>query len=884
MKFATKFLIWILFLSAMGIIVALVVNFVKDRKTERLQREEEERERLRLLAEFWQSKAEWIFAAHGQFQTFVKIENGYFAKSLFDNWKEEFASLLTAIKDSPFMSLGLDPNLKTAIIEIQEFSSNGETIRSQWNKQFVNSEMLTFANLFQNIEGKQLDEQQKIAVVTDEDNNLVIAGAGSGKTTTIVGKVKYLQQRHAVRPSDVLLISFTNKSATSLAERIGEEGFEALTFHKFGLRVIAETEGVKPSIYDENQFPLFLQQNFEELSREPAYLKNLTDYFLQYLKPPKSQFEFQSQGEYIQYLKDQNFRTYKPVPVNVGGIITLQREAVKSIEECLLANFLLFNGVNYEYERKYEFDTATKTYQQYKPDFTILTNGSKIYLEHFALSAAGEVPKYFTKNGETYQEAKTRYWEKINWARELHKANNTALIETHSHQFSDGTVFDHLEAELLAHGVKLSPLSIEQKWKKIQEAAKDEIDSILSLCGTFITLLKSNDYFFDDLERKNKDVKDPFMQRRNSAFFGVVRPLFERYTTELISRKEIDFSDMINKATTLLRNKKYHRAYKYVIVDEFQDISIGRYKLLQAIKSADRMTRLFCVGDDWQSIYRFTGSDIALFKNFQDYFGFTERSNIETTYRYSTPLLTISNAFIAKNPNQSNKMLRALGNASNTPYFLHYSSGDDDTSTLVEVFNQMLAQSKGTSMPSVFILGRYGFDITRIKNENKSLQIDVSSGSIRYVNQTVDGTRQIIEASYLTVHKAKGLEADIVIILNCNAGRYGFPAGLSDDPVLNLLLSEADQFENGEERRLFYVAMTRAKRAVYFITDSYRKSKFILELEMDQQLNTDLKCPECKTADLVLRKTGVARTGSPYRFYGCSNYMYGCGYTDTVFL
>ncbi len=174
----------------------------------------------------------------------------------------------------------------------------------------------------------------------------------------------------------------------------------------------------------------------------------------------------------------------------MGGIVTLQREAVKSVEECLLANFLLFNGISYEYEQKYEFDTATIAYQQYKPDFTIQANGTKIYLEHFALSASGDVPKFFAKAGETYQQAKSRYWQKIQWARELHKAHNTALIETQSYQFADGSVFDYLEAQLLFHGVKLSPLSDEQKWKKIQEAAKDELDSILSLCGTFITAPK----------------------------------------------------------------------------------------------------------------------------------------------------------------------------------------------------------------------------------------------------------------------------------------------------------------------------------------------------------------------------------------------------------
>lgn len=134
------------------------------------------------------------------------------------------------------------------------------------------------------------------------------------------------------------------------------------------------------------------------------------------------------------------------------------------------------------------------------------------------------------------------------------------------------------------------------------------------------------------------------------------------------------------------------------------------------------------------------------------------------------------------------------------------------------------------------------------------------------------------------MHKSKGLEADIVILLNCNAGRYGFPAGLSDDAVLNLLLSEADQYENGEERGLFYVAMTRARHAVYFIADAFRKSKFVLEIEMNRQSHTKSKCPRCKTADVVLRKEGIAKNGSPFRYYGCANYRYGCDYSKTVFL
>src|SRR5690606_352570 len=114
-------------------------------------------------------------------------------------------------------------------------------------------------------------------------------------------------------------------------------------------------------------------------------------------------------------------------------------------------------------------------------------------------------------------------------------------------------------------------------------------------------------------------------------------------------------------------------------------------------------------------------------------------------------------------------------------------------------------------------------------------------------------------------------EADIVIIINCNSGKHGFPSEMSDDKVLNLLLSEADQFENGEERRLFYVAMTRAKEQVFFVANESFKSKFITEIEIDTDEKKLPKCPNCKTADLIIKKKGIASNGSKYAFVGCTN-------------
>jgi DNA helicase-4 len=343
---------------------------------------------------------------------------------------------------------------------------------------------------------------------------------------------------------------------------------------------------------------------------------------------------------------------------------------------------------------------------------------------------------------------------------------------------------------------------------------------------------------------------------------------------------------MINKATEYISSRKYKKKISYVIIDEFQDISIGRYNLVKEIKKANPSCRLFCVGDDWQSIYRFTGSDIALFKDFSKYFGVTEQSKIETTYRFHNPLIDLSSKFIQKNPNQAKKELHSIGGDKKTNYKIKYSKGRDDTGTLIDIFNELVIAHDDVEDKKITILARHNFDLKKwVKNENDLLSID-KENNISYQFRTEDGGVKNIHANFQSVHSAKGLEADIVIIINCNAGKHGFPNQMSDDPTLNLLLGEADQFENGEERRLFYVAMTRAKEMLYLIADSSNESKFISEIGVEDNQNSNIKCPFCKSGNMLPRKSAISTRGSRsrYVFYGCSNWaMFKCKGRDTRF-
>jgi DNA helicase-4 len=159
---------------------------------------------------------------------------------------------------------------------------------------------------------------------------------------------------------------------------------------------------------------------------------------------------------------------------------------------------------------------------------------------------------------------------------------------------------------------------------------------------------------------------------------------------------------MINKASNYIESKKIILNYKYIIIDEFQDISIGRYKLIKAIKTNKPSCKLFCVGDDWQSIYRFTGSDISLFKNYEDYFGFTIKSKIETTYRFHNPLIKLSSEFILKNKNQNEKNLKSISSNKKTEYEVIYSEDDDNTFSVKRIFEQIIENDSSANLRSGF--------------------------------------------------------------------------------------------------------------------------------------------------------------------------------------
>ncbi|MEM5948940.1 UvrD-helicase domain-containing protein [Spirochaetia bacterium 38H-sp] len=471
----------VIILLLTGLTIAGLIYYRWDKE----QKRKKEEERQKLFA-FFKSKLDSISKAVRQFYAHLDYTNGYFTNYQLTVWETQNDILYKEIKDKPFENIQLESEEVKTIKNFLKYFSSSESLRTEHNKNFVKEELKNYSRFFDNIKGRKLDLQQRTAIVTDEDNNIIIAGAGSRKTTTTIGKVNYVIDRYKVRPSEILLISFTRKSAQNLNDRIKIDGVEAKTFHKFGKDIIAEVEGRQPSIFDESQFRPLLTRYFNELLQNKNYLRKVTKYFTVFLKPSKAQSEFENQGDYIQYIKDQNFRTYKLKEVPVRGRMTYKMEVVKSIEECKIANFLLFNSIDYKYEEQYEIKTADMERRQYKPDFSIYQNGTRIYLEHFGISRNGDIPQWFTKDGQTYEEAKCEYNSKINWARNLHQRHGTILIETFSYKMAEGTLFENLTKNLTEAGIILTPKTPQEIWEIINNAAEDKVNNFITLFQTFI--------------------------------------------------------------------------------------------------------------------------------------------------------------------------------------------------------------------------------------------------------------------------------------------------------------------------------------------------------------------------------------------------------------
>lgn len=499
------------------------------------------------------------------------------------------------------------------------------------------------------ISGYFLDQEQQAIVLDDSKYLLVVAGAGSGKTLTILGKINYLVKYRQVDPNQILCISFTKKAADSLKTKIESEfGFTmpVYTFHKLSIELLKEG----------NRFYEIADSNL---------LENMIHQFFQ--------------------------------------------ETILRSQQMMI-----------------------------------------IFLRYFKVKVRGNIQNQYLK---------------------------------------------------FYHGKYSQVLLLEK------------------LFATFIHLLKCNNYSLEDFSRFLKQARKTikyFQYRKEKYFLILSLNIYLLYQDYLEENQEIDFNDMILKATKQVKNSGTAKKYQYIIIDEYQDTSYIRFRLVKEILEKTG-AKLMVVGDDFQSIYRFTGCDLALFLNFKDYFKEAKVMKIQNTYRNSQELIKIAGDFVMKNKKQIYKKLRSSKSLDYPVQLIYY---DDIESKFQELVTTIYENTK----KPIMVLGRNNKDIELVLGR-KFVQKEDS--------QIVYQENPNIFLYYLTAHKSKGLEEENVILINLTNQTLGFPSQIKEERVLRFVSRIAEQYPYSEERRLFYVALTRTKNYVYLLVPKKNPSIFVTELVHD---------------------------------------------------
>ena len=785
----------------------------------------------------------------------------YFAYSEMERFKESLAAV-EACEKKVFPKYAQYVTNDT-VKQLLSIKKDIEPLRQTHNNEFVANELKVNQSYFDTVLGKYpLDPQQRDSIVKLEDNCLVIASAGSGKTSTILGKAKYMVEKRHIDPSKVLLITFTRKAANELHDRMNIEGMTCSTFHALAYHIIAQVTGQAPSICD-GEVPLNVFQKL--ILNNPDFLHSINNYIINQQSLMGLEHDYTDAFSYFEDRKKYGIQALFP---DVDGKIVFTR----SEEEKRLVSLLTQWGVMFRYESPYQFKTVTKENRQYKPDFTIYYQDSQgqwkwVYLEHFAIDAKGNVPLWFGEaNRGGWKMANEKYKESICWKRITHTRCGTTLIETTSADFRNGTVEQKLLTQLRRAGVPIKERTDRELYDLLVKRNRKLEKSVYTLILSFITLMKANEKTIDSLLDELQGLDD---SRSKNVLVNIVKPFYEEYERTLRESYEIDFTDAIIQATQLCREGLW-KHYDCILVDEFQDISVDRYKFLQALRSDEPRTKLYCVGDDWQSIFRFTGSDMSLFYEFEKYFGYTELCKIETTYRFHQPLINMSSEFIIKNKEQKVKFIKTPKDDKNSTYLSFEKCDGEDNEGVLKKVEELV--SKIPASQTILLLGRYNYDAMSVGFTGN---LDMKDNRI----MVKIGGRDI---SFLSVHSAKGLEADNVILVNCNQGAYGFPSLIEDDPILDFVLSKKESYPFAEERRLFYVAMTRARKHMFVLYDQNKPSPFIGEFILKLEKGSYL-CPKCLEGKIISVKEGLASNGTQYRCFKCTNKEGGCDFFETKY-
>ena len=672
-------------------------------------------------------------------------------------------------------------------------------IVSERNERFVKEEMSRYSSFFTTFGGYPYSEEQQRAIIVNEDRNLLIAAAGSGKTSALIGKIGYVVQKGICEPSEILPLVFNKSVRGEIRNKIaGISMIEGVaknvhTFHSFGKKMLGR------SVKVESKTDSVIKRIIENLKiNDINFLRDYVNFVTVYAKDVIDKYSYEDYKKYVSEVKRDRklFRdkTY---------FKTIKGDYVRSFEELSIANYLFINGVNYVYERTYPFDIESEKgeFVSYVPDFYY--PDINVYHEHFAVDSSGR--SIFGN----------KYVEDMVLKRNTHKRNGTELFETTSAMFKSGKIFSRLRGFFEGKGIILKEKSIKEINAII--ARSEESGRFSEIILSFLENFKEKELSYKDIDKKIAGMSAGYSKDRAALFSGIFKHVYDRYKNYLKLNNLIDYQDMIIKAVPLINSNS--AKYKVLLVDEFQDVSLGRANMIKALLISNPEMKLFAVGDDYQAINGFAGSDIKYMYNFEKEFATSAGSStnyLTKTYRCSKGIIDVSSKFISKNPNQIKKnIVPSNENAENSFIVRSY----NDENHLFETVERDMEDIIKTGNKVVFLANRYHRKYERKKD---SIYGDRVSGMITRYNGAVQGE---------TIHYYKGLESDYVFLLMADKGVI--PSEIVSDSILTLVAYGVEDFPFAEERRLFYVAITRAKKGVYLYCKSNFRSAFVDEIIKD---------------------------------------------------
>lgn len=641
--------------------------------------------------------------------------------------------------------------------------------------------------------------KQKRSVISDFNRILVLAGAGSGKTKVLTKRIIHLIKNKNIPLQKILAVTFTKEARMEMVRRISKSldikeeivMQNVRTFHSFALKILKQNENF--DIVNEKQQKKIISKILYTLQDNKFIRDSLTNYITINVIDKIKEID-DTEKEY----------QVKPKPIEDSfgkpNIKTTSGIPVRSKSERDIANYLTILGLKWEYEKP-----VTWADKPFAPDFTI---EDQFYLEHWC---------YNDKTPEFEKINKNNYLKNRKWKEKQYKKYNKILISTEEIEMKDlpklqtklKAVLEELIGEKLPYHKPIDLYQISPQYKIAYEHFLDELIEMINLS-------KSRLLNIEDVKEKAQNQT----KEKVKNFYNVLIPAIEIYNYYLQKTDfgKKDFNDLIKDSVELLKNNEnrknyYSNKYNYILVDEFQDVSYGEVELLKLLIKDD--TNLFAVGDDWQSIYGWRGSDVNYILNFDSIFGLTEKIILPINYRSTKNIVDASSYFIQIKGNLYKKDIRCCDdNLSDSSKILQFNSKNDfdGANYIINKTKKIMREDPSIKQSDFLILARS--------------------------SRLTGAYKQVFEEKYFkikmqTIHWSKGTEYPYVFVLGLKGGLYGFPSVYADRDIKRVILDIPIEEKEAEERRLFYVAMTRAKKKLFLISENNNQSEFLFDLPKD---------------------------------------------------